>query len=487
MRILALTNPEVFDSQKFGKSTGYQITTQEKETKMRKKIIAQRSIFDQAIHLLITIFKPDKTLKKMDAIIDENPDILGAVHADLTGSLSNSGRKGLSAERVLRAAVLKQYKKYSYRELRKRINDGVSLRWFTRFYSDPVPHFTALQKAIKAIEPQTWQRINDMLIRFAKERKLENGRSLRVDTTVTQSNIAYPLDARLLNDSVRVLTRIMQRSVELVPGLHFSFYKRTRRAKKRCYQIVMAKGPKADQRRKELYRDLIKVANEVFHIASLCYRQLGDSAYLEALGLRDQLDHYLTLAAVAIDQCERRVLKGEMVPAQEKLVSIFEEHTDIIKRGKSQSPTEFGHKVLVTSGKSGLITQYQTFRGNPSDDAMLSDIIATHQQQYQQVPWHLSGDRRFFSAENEKQAYQSGVKRVSICKPGYRSKERKQLEKEQWFKKLQRFRAGIEGLISGLMRGYGLKRCLWKGWEAFQSYVGLSIVTFNLQKIARLL
>ena len=454
---------------------------------MRKKIVAQRSLFDQAINILLTIFKPEKTLKKMDTIIDENPDILEAIHDDLTGRLNSSGRKGLSAERVLRSAILKQYKSYSYRELRNRINDGVSLRWFTRFYSDPVPHFTALQKAIKAIKPKTWSRINDILVEFAKERKLENGRSLRVDTTVTESNIAYPLDARLLNDSVRVLTRIMQRSVELVAGLNFSFSKRTKRAKKRCYQIVMAKGPKVEQRRKKLYKDLIKVANEVFHMASLCCKQLENSAHLEAIGLHDELDHYLTLAAVAIDQCERRVLKGETVPAEEKLVSIFEEHTDIIKRGKSQSPTEFGHKVLVTSGKSGLITQYQTFRGNPSDDTMLADIIASHQQQYQRAPWHLSGDRRFFSAENEKQAYESGVKKVSICKPGYRSKERKQLEKEQWFKKLQRFRSGIEGLISGLMRGYGLKRCLWKGWEAFQSYVGLSIVTFNLQKIAQLL
>ena len=251
--------------------------------------------------------------------------------------------------------------------------------------------------------------------------------------------------------------------------------------------IVMAKGPKAEQRRKKLYKDLLKVANEVFHMASLCCKQLGNSPHFEAIDLHDQLDHYLTLAAVAISQCERRILKGEKVAAEEKLVSIFEEHTDIIKRGKSQSPAEFGHKVLVSSGKSGLITQYQTFRGNPSDEAMLADIITNHQQQYQQAPWHLSGDRRFFSAKNEKQAYESGVKKVCICKPGYRSKERKQLEKERWFKKLQRFRAGIEGLISGLMRGYGLKRCLWKGWEAFQSYVGLSIVTFNLRKIAQLL
>ena len=454
---------------------------------MRKLIVEQRSLFDQAINLLLSIFKPEKELKRMDTILDENPDILDAVHEDLTHSTDKCGRKGLSAERVLRAAVLKQYKGYSYRELRKRINDGVSLRWFTRFNSDRVPHYTSLQKAIKSIRVQTWERINDYLMQFAKDRKLENGRSMRADTTVAESNIAYPVDARLLNDSVRVLTRLMQRAVELVPGLNFAFSKRTRRAKKRCYQIVMAKGPKAEQVRKKHYKDLIKVAHEVFDMANVCCKKLKGSPHLEALALHEQLDHFLTLAAVAIEQSERRVLEGEKVPVDEKIVSIFEEHTDIIKRGKSQCPTEFGHKILVVSGKSGLFTQFDTLRGNPSDDSLVPDILTKHEQQYQQAPWHFAGDRRFFSTANEELAYEAGVKKISICKPGYRSNERQEHEKQPWFKRLQRFRSGIEGLISGLMRGYGLKRCVWKGWEAFQSYVGLSIVTFNLQKIARLM
>jgi IS5 family transposase len=249
----------------------------------------------------------------------------------------------------------------------------------------------------------------------------------------------------------------------------------------------MAKGPNAEKRRKKWYKDLIKVANKVFRMASACHRQLIESPHLEAIALHDSLDHYLTMTAVAIEQCERRILRGESVPASEKIVSIFEEHTDIIKRGKSSSPTEFGHKLLLVSGKSSLITQYQTFRGNPSDDSMLSDVLFTHQNQYKRAPWNLSADRRFFSAENEANADEAGVKKVSICKPGYRSEVRKQIEKEPWFKKLQRFRAGIEGLISVLMRAYGLKRCNWKGWEAFESYIGLSVVTYNLQKIASLL
>ena len=454
---------------------------------MRKKIVAQRSVFDHAIDLLITMFKPNKKLKKMSDILDNNPDIVAAVHTDLTEGSTDSGSHGMSAERVLRCAVLKQYKQYSYRELWERLKDGVSLRWFTRFYSDPIPHYTTLQKAVKTIKVDTWTRINEVLLSYAQNKKLERGKSLRADTLVVETNIAYPLDSRLLWDSIRVLTRIMESSRQALPEINFAFAKRTRRAKKLCYRIVMAKGPKAKYQRRKFYKDLIKIADEVFDMGERCLRELSFHPQSETLPFLEQLDHYLTLSAVAIVQCKRRVLKGEKVPSSEKIVSIFEDHTDIIKRGKSQSPTEFGHKVMVTTAKSGLITQYQIFQGNPDDAHMIPDILSKHQNQYGQAPKSLCADRRFFSAENEKKAYQSGVEKVSICKPGYRSHDREQIEKERWFKTLQRFRAGIEGIISALMRGYGLKRCLWKGWESFQSYVGLSVVTFNLQKIAGLL
>jgi IS5 family transposase len=453
---------------------------------MRERVVPQRSIFDQAIDLLISIFKPSRKLKNMDIVIDANSDMVKAVHADLTKGLKDSGRPGISAERILRSAILKQWKGYSYRELSERINDCVSFRWFTRFYSDAIPHYTALQRAIKSIEEQTWNRINEILVNYAKKKKLENGKSLRVDTTVVETNIAYPVDSRLLWDSIRVLTRIMETCRLVVPDLNFAFAKRTRRAKKCSYAIVMAKGPKAKHRRQKLYKDLLKVANEVFRMGIQCCEELMKNHHRQSVELYQQLDHYLTLFAVAIDQCERRVLKGEKVPASDKIVSIFEEHSDIIKRGKSQSPTEFGHKVLLTTGKSGLITQYETFRGNPDDSGMLPGVLTIHENQYGQAPDNLCGDRRFFSQDNETIAYGKGVKRVSICKPGSRSKHRIQIEKERWFKKLQRFRAGIEGIISAMMRGYGLKRCLWKGWEAFQSYIGLDVVTFNLHKIAQL-
>ena len=453
---------------------------------MRKTLIAQRSLFDQAIATLVSLFKPDRKLQMMDQVLAANPQIIELVHQDLTVGLSKTGAWGISAEQVLRTAIIRQWKQYSYRELADRLNDGVCLRWFTRFYSEPVPHFTSLQKVLKSIGAATWDKINDVLVQYAKARKLESGRALRTDTTVVEANIHYPNDARLLWDSIRVLTRLMIRCRKLLPDTDFGFANRTKRSKKLCYKITMAKGPKAPKKRRKLYRQLLKVANEVFDMASWCFEQLQHWDGFDLMQLRNELDHYLTLSAVTIDQCERRVLNGEKVPAADKIVSIFEEHTDIIKRGKSQSKTEFGHKVLFTTGKSGLITQYESFRGNPDDGQMLPAVLARHQHQYGRGHKALSADRRFFSADNESKARQYGVERISINKPGYRSKARRQLEKERWFKDLQRFRAGIEGIISALMRGYGLKRCVWKDWQSFQSYVGLAVVTFNLQKIAEL-
>ncbi len=182
-----------------------------------------------------------------------------------------------------------------------------------------------------------------------------------------------------------------------------------------------------------------------------------------------------------------QALKGEDVPANEKILSIFEQHTDVICRGKTQSPAEFGHKVFFVTGKSGLVTQYEVLLGNPGDNELLPGCLVKHKSQYRKAPYNLSGDRRFFSDDNETKAAKAGVVRVSICKPGYRSKARRQLEKERWFKTLQRFRAGIEGIISGLMRGLGLKRCIWKGWESFRTYVSIGVLTFNLRKVALLL
>lgn len=461
---------------------------------MREKIKKQMTFDDQTFTPLSKIFPPDEEFEKMSVALDETPEILDEVARDLQCGVKATGSEGMTVEQVLRSAVIYQLKGYSYRELSARIADSYNYRKFTRFFACEVPHFSNFEKAIKKIRPETFDKINELMVVYAIKKKLENGKKLRSDATVVETNIHYPTDASLLWDGVRVLDRLMNGARDHCPSVKFEYHNRTRSAKKYCYKITMAKGKNADKTRGKYYRKLLKSARDVLDMAILCLTALdmeglGIDENLVASLLKDELDKYTALAARAIGQCERRVLECEKVPASEKIVSIFEDHTDIIRRGKTMSPTEFGHKVLVSTGASGLVTQYKVCEGNPGDNELFGGILEKHVKQFGAAPRDFAGDRRFYSADNEKLAAGDpfNVERVSIPKPGYKNTERRAFEKERWFKKLQRFRAGIEGNLSTMLRGFGLTRCLWRGWESFKSWVGLSVFAYNLRKIAALL
>jgi len=214
-------------------------------------------------------------------------------------------------------------------------------------------------------------------------------------------------------------------------------------------------------------------------------RPLAAAGNIEAHGLLLEIELYRGRGEQARAQCERRVVGGQSVPAAEKIVWIFEAHTDIICRGKTQSPTEFGHKALFATGRSGLITHWAVVRGNPGDDTLGAAMLEEHTQRFGKAPAARPGDRRFHHAEAA--ARQAGVEKIALPKPGVRNLARRALEKTRWFRRLLRFRAGIEGVLSTLLRAFGLTRCLWKSWPSFQSYVGLAVVAYNLRCLAHAL
>jgi len=463
---------------------------------MRPKMKLQMTIEDYEFLSAGHLFNEDPELEKMSAALDEAPEILEAVADDLQGGLKETGAEGMSVEQVLRSAVIYQLKCYSYRELANRLGSDYNFRKFTRFYGREIPDFSNLEKAIKRIRPQTWERLNEFSVALAIKKNLENGEVARGDTAVTETNIHYPTDASLLWDSVRVLDRLMKGAREQFPQCGFEYHDRTRRAKKRSYQITMGKGKEIEKKRVKWYRDLLKVSVEVVEMArvlrevldkALENKQLYYSDANLATFIKSELDHYLPLAEQCISQCERRVKNGEKVPADEKIVSIFEPHTDIIMRGKTMSPAEFGHKVMAVTGKSGLVLQYKVCEGNPPDSDLFEGILEKHVEQFGKGPREFTGDRRFYHDDNEKLAADEryNVERLAIPKPGRRSGERIEFEKQRWFKMLLRFRAGIEGGLSTLLRCFGLGRCLWRG-ESFNSWVGLSFFAWNLRKIAAL-
>jgi IS5 family transposase len=209
---------------------------------------------------------------------------------------------------------------------------------------------------------------------------------------------------------------------------------------------------------------------------------------LNIKALREEIAHYCALGARVIDQAQRRVLDGEQVPTSEKIYSIFEPHTDLIKRGKVRTPVEFGHKVFLAESARGLITQYEVLKGNPVDEVHVAPSLRRHRRVFRRAPALYGADRGFFSENNLAVCVRGGVATVSIPqRGGSKTPQRRDHERSAAFKRGQRFRAGIEGRISVLMRGRGMKRCRAEGAERFALFVAAAVLANNLMIIGELL
>jgi len=429
--------------------------------------------------------------------LDDQRDLIERVRRDLVRGLKKpgSGRSGLTPRQILRSLVLMRLKNWDYRELRERIADGLTLRQFTDFYCAPVPKHDAFQRGFIRLTPQTLKAVNDMVVRAAVELGLENGAKLRVDTTVVQTDIHHPTDNTLLWDVVRVVTRLVGRLAKALElGRIKGFCDRRRSARRRMYEIQRMTTRQRHEQQTGTYRVLIGIAEEVVGNARAVLEKTrkmrgGDMfADMAIEEFRKQIEHFCGLGSRVIDQTRRRVIDGEQVPTGEKIYSIFEPHTDLIKRGKVRTPIEFGHKVFLAESAQGLITQYEVLKGNPSDEVHVAPSLRHHRQAFGRAPELYGTDRGFFSEQNLASCKQAGVKAVCIPqRGGKKTKEREAYESSAAFKQGQRFRAGIEGRISVLFRGRGMKRCLAEGPDRFELWVGAAVLANNLMRIAAML
>lgn len=417
-------------------------------------------------------------LRKMSEILDQNPSISDLVLHDLCDKSSiDRGAPGLSGEQVLRCAVLKQLHQFSYDRLAFHLWDSLSSRTFCRLPYAYAPSRSVLQENISRITASTWEEIRRVLVRWAQKQGLDKGRKIRVDATAVESDIHYPTDSQLLYDGVEVLTRLLGRCRRWSPVV---FTDHRLRAKRRLMNIRNRRG----RNRIKAYRDLLKVARQTHSYALTALGEEASAAPLGSGPVLEQLRHYTGLPARVIDQTERRVLGGEKVPASEKVVSIYEEHTDIIKKGNRE--TIFGHKIFLTCGKSSLMLDCVVKRGNPADSGLTQAMLERQAELYGRYPRQASFDGGFASVDNLKWAKKQGIKDVAFAKK--RGLKIENMVRSSWvYQQLRRFRAGIEGCISTLKRVFGLRRCGWKSWAHFQQYVHLSVVTYNLVVLARLL
>lgn len=402
---------------------------------MRSQIsFADLEFLDQGVRL-------EPMLKAISDFIDAHGHMVDKVHRVLDRGLKNptTGRSGLSAQQVLRSFVLQRVKNWDYRELRERIADGYTLRRFTHFYSRAVPKHDAFNRAFHRLTPATFDVINELVVKSAVALGPQNGKKLRVDTTVAEADIHHPTDSTLLWDTVRVVTRLVGNLDDLLPQGVQGF---TNRSARRRMQEIMRMTPK--DRHKWLipkYRELIRTTEPVVANARQVLKKTERISSIDLMAgiavkaLRKQIDHYCGLGDRIIDQERRRAIDGEQVLTAEKVFSIYETHADMIKRGKTLKPVEFGHKVHIAESTRGLITQYRVLNGNPSDDGHVESSLKRHRETFGNVPNVYGADRGFFNPGNIEKCKGAGVELVCIPQfGGKKSPAQESHEKSPSFK-----------------------------------------------------
>jgi IS5 family transposase len=433
-------------------------------------------------------FEQAQELGAISRILDDNPKAGEMVWQDLVADgQAKAGAvesDGLSGEQVLRALVVKQLNGFSYRELAFHLADSISYAKFCELGWNQAASKSTLAACIKAIRAGTLEQINRLLVGEARIKKVDDGKRVRVDTTVVESNIHQPLDSNLLFDSVRVLTRIMQRLCAQM-GSKVVVPDRSKRAKRRALGILNARN---GEKRKPLYKDLVKVTEETIARAldvvkaadKAIQRKKGDCEQL--IRQNTELSHYVALAKKVVDQTRRRVFNGESVPASEKIVSLFEEHTDVIV--KDRRDTLYGHKICLSTGRSSMVLDCRVLDGNPADSTLAEDMIDRHIDLTGGAPRQAAYDGGFTSRANLEAIKAKGVIDVAFSKA--RNLSIADMASSSWvYRRLRDFRAGIEATISFLKRSFGLDRCSWKSFDSFKSYVWSSVVSFNLLVLAR--
>jgi IS5 family transposase len=399
------------------------------------------------------------------------------------------GRPGTPAEVILRLLLLKHIRDWSYEELAREVRANLVYREFTRIGGGKVPDDKSISRFGRLLGPEVVGQLHQRVVAIAVENNVVQGRKLRVDTTVVETNIHYPTDSKLLNDGVRVLMRVMKRVTAVAGKVGTQLRDRTRSIKLRVLEIARAsrdKSQRGQQKMKTAYGRLLASVTRVVGQAKKFSAEItgrikrGSRAVLTKA--RRQLQEMIPRVQQVIRQTRQRIFEGN-TRAEGKLVSVFEPQTEVIRKGKAGKPTEFGKLVKIQEAENQIVTDYTVFEERPSDSELLIPSLEQHQIVFGQTPRLVAADAGFFSAANEAQAEEMGVKRVAVPSQSSKSAERKQRQKKRWFRKAMRWRTGSEGRISLLKRRHGLNRSRYKGNDGMKRWVGLGVIADNLINI----
>lgn len=420
-------------------------------------------------------------LQQLSNVLDDYPEILPIIEKDLIDKTKKPiGRKGLTVENIFRCLLLKQQLQVSYEQLAFHLSDSTSYRTFVRLPDQLNPSRSGLQSTIRCIKPETLDEVNKTLSATMLQKGVISMEKIRVDSTVVKSNITPPSDSQLLNDCVRVLSRHFAKSRENT-GVKIHFTDKRKASKSLSFQIFNAKNSDKEK----LYPDLLKLTRVVLKQAERGLKQTIEEGNdsVETKKWRSKVERFRGLLVRVINQTERRVIKKEKVHSSEKIVSIFESHTDIIVKGFRD--VQYGHKINLASDQRGFITYLAIEEGNPGDKERFLPIMHAHKDNFGCLPKSTAGDGGYASQDNVKQGRDLGIKRVVFHKRVGISYQSMGVKKKT-FKILRNFRAGIEGNISELKRAFGAGKATWKGHDGFKAYVLSSVISYNLVRLARL-
>lgn len=436
----------------------------------------------------------DPVLAQIDSLLADDT-IFQAVKADLSRRFPHTpddGRPSTPVEVILRLLIVKHLYNWSFPQTCHLVADSLVLRQFCRLYFERAPDQSTLNRWAKLLRPETLQGLLDHIVHLACQLQITTGRKLRIDGTVVETTIHHPTDSTLLNDGVRVLSRtllkaktVLGQASELAADTFVDCTQAARNKMKRIMEVARQKGEEMAERLKTTYQDLLEVTTTVVARAKQVQAVLSVQGGAAAERVVGAFEHFIPLVEQVITQTTRRVLQGESVMASEKIVSLFEPETAIIRKGKPGKPTEFGRCVWLDEVEGGIISRYVVLNGSGDEKAQLAPSVDHHIAQFGHPPDLLTGDRGIHSAANERYAQQQGVKEVVLPKPGRKSAKRLAYEQQAWFRAGRNWRAGIEGRISGLKRRHGLERCRYHGDDGMERWVGLGIIAHDLRVIGQ--
>ncbi len=458
---------------------------------MRNKIVEQPELRFTAPRLKLTQEFYAK-YDRISRILDDNRAILDLVHADLVAheGEGDPARFRYASDVVLRVGVCQLVEGLSLRQTIVRIDTCDALRDFTRIESGAMIDYSTFCRLRNAISPETWRQMNLALAHYAVQKQAITGTSLRLDTTAVETNIHWPTDSTLLLDLYRSVKRCLDQVRELEASLLRGRRFHLDAVRKLTLRITRKGGRKrtSADTLKPLYRRLIAHVEQILSSASRAATTLrrGHNRDWQAQrhALADRLCSLQAVGAQVLSQTRRRVLQGESVPNDEKIFSIFEPHTELLKRGKAGKPIEFGHMIGIQQVDEKFITDYAVFERKPAEPALLEDALASHRALFGEEPSRLAADKGYYD-RGIIERLRAKIDVVSIAKKGKRTAKETEEEHDPIFRHAQRFRAGVEGTISYLKRALGLARCLCKGWRNYQSTIGASIFAHNLLILAR--